>query len=241
MTGRAERTRILALLAAAESTGTMTSLLGRMCVEETQLSGAGIMLACDGELRGSLCSSDQISERLGDLQYELGEGPAVEAIGRSRPVLEPDLADPLMNRWVLFAAPAVEAGARAVFSFPLHVGSARLGALDLYRDQPGPLTVAQHAQGLLMAEIATESVLAVQADAAPGTLASELDDGAHFHYVVHQAAGIVAVQLHTSIADALGWLRAYAFGNERTLDAVARQTVDHTLRFDGGEANGHDR
>ncbi|MEO5901134.1 MAG: ANTAR domain-containing protein [Ilumatobacteraceae bacterium] len=230
---RAARTRILAQLAAAENTGTMTSSLCRLCVEVAQLSGAGVMLSSDGELRGLLCHSDEISGQLGDLEYELGEGPGLEAITHGCAVLEPDLVSPMISRWVAFTGPAVDAGARAVFSFPLHIGTARLGALDLYRDQPGPLTVAQHAQALFMAEIATEAVLAAQAGASPGALAWGLDDGAHFHYVVQQAAGIVAVQLGVTVADALVRLRAYSFGNERPLDAVARDTVDHTLRFTG--------
>jgi hypothetical protein len=226
------RRRMLETLAASESTGTMTSLLSRMCAESTELSGAEIMLGFDGQLRGSLCSSDEISGRLGDLQYEFGEGPAMDTIRSGRPVVEPDLADPVTTRWMAFTAPAVEAGARAVFSFPLQLGSAQLGALDLYRDRPGPLTVTQHAEGLFVADIATEAVLAVQAGASPDTLASELEVGAHFHDVVQQAAGIVAVQLGISVTDALIRLRAYAFGNGRPLDSVARDTVDHTIRFD---------
>ena len=53
------------------------------------------------------------------------------------PVTEPDLALPITARWQAFAPPAVEAGVRAVFGFPLRVGAARLGALSLWRDHPG--------------------------------------------------------------------------------------------------------
>ena len=55
-------------------------------------------------------------------------------------MLEPDLADPATPAGSPSAGPAVAAGARAVFGFPLHVGAVRLGALNLYRDDPARST-----------------------------------------------------------------------------------------------------
>jgi len=226
------RSTMLRRLAAAHNTGSMTTLLCELCADTTQLSGAEITLASAGDLYGSLCHSDDISASLGELQYELGEGPAVDAVRLGRSVLEPDLADPVTVRWVAFSGPATQAGARAVFSFPLQLGSARLGALNLYRGRPGPLLVEQHAHALFMAQVATEAVLAVQAGAEPGRLACELEVGAHFHYAVQQAAGMVAVQLGVTIADALIRVRAFAFGSGRPLADVAREIVERRLHFD---------
>ena len=42
----------------------------------------------------------------------------------------------LEQRFPRFAPAAVTAGLGAVFTFPLHDGDDRLGALDLYRDAP---------------------------------------------------------------------------------------------------------
>ena len=58
-------------------------------------------------------------------------------------------------------------GVRAVFSFPLSVGAVRPGALNLYSDRPGRLTDHQHADALVMAEVAAEAVLAMQAGGWP--------------------------------------------------------------------------
>src|SRR3954468_21826917 len=98
------------------------------------MTGAGIMLMSGDTQRGSVCSSNDVSELIEDLQYTLGEGPCIDAFHQQRPVLEPDLAEPTMPRWVAFTAPAVAAGARAIFGFPLRIGSVHLGALNLYRD-----------------------------------------------------------------------------------------------------------
>jgi hypothetical protein len=178
-----------------------------------------------------VCTTNDVSALIEQLQYDLGEGPCVDAYNHDRPVLEPDLVDPATPRWLAFSGPAIEAGVRAIFGFPLQVGAVRLGALNLYCDRAGPLSDEQHADALVMADIAAQAVLVLQAHAPPGTLAVELEAAADFQYVVHQASGMVAAQLDVSVAHALIRMRAFAFGNDRALASVAAAVVDRTLRF----------
>jgi GAF domain len=236
--GGERRARILALLVGGADGGFGTKRLCQVCAEATAVSGAGVMLMWADSPAGSLCTTNQMSDVVEQLQYALGEGPCVDAYRQDRPVLEPDLAEPLASRWPVFSPPAIEAGVRAVFGFPLQVGAVRLGALNLCRDRPGPLSDDQHADALVMAAVAAQSVLVLQAGAPPGELAAELEEGADFHYPVHQAAGMVAVQLDISVGQALVRLRAYAFGHDRALSEVARDVVGRTLRFGPG---GHDQ
>ena len=214
-----------------------TKRLCELCAEVTGVTGAGIMLMSGDVHRGSVCTTNDVSALVERLQYALGEGPCVDAYHRDQPVLEPDLVAPATPRWPAFAGPAVAAGVRAIFGFPLHVGAVRLGALNLYCDRPGQLTDEQYADALIMADIAAEAVLALQAKARPGELAAELEASANFEYVVHQASGMVAVQLGDSVGQALIRLKAYAFGNDRPLADVAQDVVDRALRFDprGGD------
>jgi hypothetical protein len=222
--------RILGMLAA----GGVESGTARLCevsAAALQVTGAGIMLM-SGDLRaGSVCSSNGVSALIEELQYTLGEGPCVDAYREDRPVLEPDLADPEVPRWIAFTPPAVAAGARAVFGFPMQVGAARLGALNVYRDEPGPLSDDQHADALVMADVAAMDVLTMQASAPPGALATELEAGANFRFVVHQASGMVSVQLGISVTEALIRLRAYAFTHDRMLNDVADDIVARRLRL----------
>lgn len=218
------------------------------------MSGAGIMLMSGDVPRGSVCTTNEVSALLEQLQFELGEGPCLDAYRitgaglevfpriadpldpsgyhQERPVLEPDLAAPVTRRWLAFTGPALEAGVRAVFGFPLNVGAVRLGALNLYCDRPGPLTDDQHADALAMADVTAQAVLVMQANAPPGRLAAELEVGGDFHYVVHQASGMVAAELEVSVDQALSRLRAYAFANERPLAEVVEDVIARTLRFD---------
>jgi len=196
------------------------------------VSGAGVMLMSGDVPRGSLCSTDRVSHLIEDLQYTLGEGPCVDAYQRDEVVTEPDLDGTVLRRWPAFSPPALQAGARAVFGFPLRVGTVRLGALNFYRNEPGPLTSDQHADALVVAQVAARWVLEAQAGAPLDQVAEELEVGADFHFAVHNAAGILSVQAGISVAEALIRLRAYAFSANCLLADVARDVIARSLRLE---------
>jgi hypothetical protein len=223
--------RILGIFSSGEAVPNGPRLCG-VCADVTAMSGAGIMLMSGDVPEGSVCTTNPVSALIEELQYTLGEGPCVDAYHQDGPVLEPDLAEPDTPRWLAFTPPAVEAGARAVFGFPLQVGAVRLGALNLYRDRPGSLSEDQYADALVLAGVAARAVLAMQAQAPPGALGPELDVGTNFRFVVHQASGMVAAQLGVSVGEALLRLRAYSFGDDRLITGVAEDVVARRLRFD---------
>jgi len=215
----------------AEGSAWPASRLCAVCPRITGMNGAGVMLMSGDIPRGSLCASDGVSKLIEDLQYTLGEGPCVDAYQLDAVVAEPDLAGPAAGRWAAFTPPAVEAGVRAVFGFPLRVGTVRLGALNLYRERPGPLSAEQHADALVMADVMARWVLNAQAGAPSDAMAQELEAGADFHFAVHNAAGIVSVQEEISVTEALIRLRAFAFGHDLLLGDVARDIIAHTLQL----------
>jgi GAF domain-containing protein len=222
--------RILAELSDEEGVWSSARLCG-VCRGIVGVNGAGVMLMSGDIPRGSLCTTDEVSHLIEELQYMLGEGPCVDAYRRDQVVAEPDLADPVTRRWPAFTPPALRAGVRAIFGFPLRVGTVHLGALNLYRDSPGPLTGDQHADALVVADVAARWVLEAQAGTPPDTLAVELEAGADFHFAVHNAAGIVSVQEGISVTEALIRLRAFAFSSDRLLADVARDVIARRLRL----------
>lgn len=225
------RLRILASLVDAAH-GDITSVrLCEVCRTVTGVTGAGIMLMSDDLPLGSACTTSDVSALIEELQFTLGEGPCVDAYHLGRPVIEADLARPSVPRWPAFTGPALAGGVRAVFGFPLVVGAVRLGALNLYRDRRGALTDDQHADALVMADVAAEALLVMQAGASLEGLTAALEAGSNLGYVVHQAAGMVSAQLDMSVAQALVRLRAHAFGNQRPIADVAGDVVARRLRF----------
>jgi hypothetical protein len=225
------------LLTAGGVTDPGPKRLAEVAAQVAGVTGAGIMLMSGDVPRGTVAVSDVIAGLVEELQYTLGEGPCVDAYHQAQPVLEPHLADPVTVRWSGFAAPAVRAGVEAIFGFPLQAGSVRLGALNLWRDRPGPLSDDQHADTLVVADVMCRALLAMQAGAPPGMVAADLERDADFGYVVHQAAGMVSVQLRSSIAEALVRLRAYAFVNDRLLADVGAAVVARELVFDDDAAS----
>jgi GAF domain-containing protein len=225
--------RLIRILSRLSTTDGEATPLCVVCAEVTHMSGAGIMLLHGDSPRGSVCTTNDVSTLIEELQYTLGEGPCIDAHRQHAPIAEPDLAHPSTVRWAEFARSAVDAGARAVFGFPVAVGDVHLGALNLYRDRPGPLTSEQHADALVVADVAARAIITMQAAAAPGELAPELEASGNFRFVVHQAAGMVSVQLGVPVAEALVRLRAHAFSTDRSVSDVADDVVARRFRFEG--------
>lgn len=216
MTGRGEEIRQLV------SQGGGGATICRLSAELTGTTGAGILLMTDDEPLGSFCSSDAVSGLIEELQFTLGEGPCLDAHRSGRPVSEPDLASPVQRRWLAFSPMAVDAGVRAIFGFPLHVGEVRVGSLDLYRDRSGPLSVHERREAEAVAEVAAGAVLA--------GAGRELD-ATDLRLVVHQAAGMVSVQLGIQVSEAVDRLRARAFTEARSVTDVAADVVARRVRF----------
>ena len=210
--------------------GDIGERLSGACAELLSVSGAGIMLMTAGEHRGTLGTSNEAMRFLEDLQFTLGEGPCIDASASMRPVLEPNLGHPITVRWPSYAGPALDAGARAVFGFPLRSGGTAFGALDLYLDRPSDLRPDQVTDALLLAEVICRTVLSLQADSG-ADLSGQIDLSFDRRAVVHQAAGILSVRLEVSVADALALVRAHAYAAGRPVDEVAGDIVERRLRL----------
>jgi hypothetical protein len=179
---------------------------------------------------------------LEELTLTLGEGPGVDAFGGG-PALAADLtASECLARWPVFAPAAAQAGIGAVFALPLQVGAIRLGVLDLYRTRPGELHGGQLADALLLADTACALLLDAAQRDRPGPNGHGPEQAGLQHAEVHQATGMITVQLGVTVAVALVRLRAYAYAHDRRLRDVARDVVGRRLRFhpdaDGGESDG---
>ena len=96
-------------------------------------STCGITLAEGGHVI-SVASADALARQLDEQQYEVQDGPCLEAIRTARVVLADDLT--AETRWDRYPAMAVAHGVRAVLSSPMLVNDAPIGALNLYAVTP---------------------------------------------------------------------------------------------------------
>ena len=209
-----------------DDTGLPASLT-TACVRSLPVSGVGLALMTDEGPAGIIAATDGAAMELEELQFTLGEGPCVDASQTGRPVLQPDLAATAPLRWPAFAGAALEAGARAVFAFPLRVGAIRVGVLDLYRNRAGPLSPGELTEALFFADAATLVLLNAHADSRVRGAVPVLDDRAE----VHQATGVVSVQAGVGLTEALVLLRARAFADQRPIGDLARDVLSGTVDF----------
>jgi diguanylate cyclase (GGDEF)-like protein len=111
--------------------------LVRRIVEILPITGAGVTLISETTNPHYVAASDESAMRFEELQTVLDEGPCIAAYRTGEAVSIADLSRE--KRFPVFISQARDAGLAAAFTFPLHHGAARLGALDLYRDTPGDL------------------------------------------------------------------------------------------------------
>ncbi|MFZ3468728.1 GAF and ANTAR domain-containing protein [Streptomyces sp. 4.24] len=192
------------------------------------IHGAGVSAMSKASAGHPLYASDLVSERVGELQLTLGEGPGVDAFALGSAVLAPDLrADGERRRWPVFALEAVTAGAVAVFAFPLRVGGISPGVLDLYSEVPVELDSAELADAMVFADTATLLLLGARIDPA----GRPLEDLGGYPAEIDQATGMLTVQLGVGIEEAFVRLRAHAYAHGRRLAEVAAEVVARRLRF----------
>jgi GAF domain/ANTAR domain len=197
------------------------------------VTGAGISVVTTAGNRGVVCATDHVSARIEDLQFTLGEGPCVDAVDMGAPVLVPDLAKPedlSVDRWPAFMKAATAAGVRAVFAFPLRIGAINVGALDLYRAGAGEMAADQLHAALMAADTAAVALLHLDTQL-DGTFADDVEARTSYQLQVHQATGIVQVQLGIATEEAFLMLRARAFALGRPLVDVATDVIERRLRF----------
>ncbi len=132
-----------------------TSAVGALAVD-----GVGLSMTNGPGQHSKVAATDDVSDRIEDLQVLFGQGPCVDAVATGAPVLVDDLAGPdVGTRWPIFTPAAAALGVCASFSVPLIVGEMRLGAMDLYRRDIGPLHPAQVAEAQDYASAAVNMLL----------------------------------------------------------------------------------
>lgn len=203
------------------------------CVQHLDVDAAAVSLAGRSpRLRQATVASDPLGDELEELQATLGEGPGMDALNEDGLVLVEDLTSAgSSGRWPVFAPAAAQRGVRAMFAVPIVSGAVSLGVIDLYRTRSGTLTGDQLDSAFAYADAAL--VLALEGGNGEGAPAKETIDElfTERRVEVHQATGMISVQLGLNVTDALARLRAHAYATDSRLSDVAAEVVARRLRF----------
>lgn len=183
-------------------------------------AGAAVTLVDTERNQLATAYSDEHSRAVQELEYVLGEGPARDAVRGRRAVVASGAV--LTDRWPGYGPAAEGLGIGHVVAVPLQSAGSCIGALtafDVRADTTSTMTVAQVADSL------TCNVF-LGADAVPG-----LFGGIDYRAEVHQAAGMVAVQVGCRVTDALELVKVRAFADGRPIGDIARDIVQGRLRL----------
>ena len=174
-------------------------------VDILPVTSAGVTLISDSTAPRYVAASDESALRYEHLQTAIGDGPCILAYESGEPVSVPDVR--MEKRFGVFAPAAVRAGMAAVFTFPLGRGADRLGALDLYRGEPGELSAHDMDVAQTLADVVTAYLLNARAREAVVASADQL-----YHEATH---------------DSLTGLANRALLRERLQQAARRATRAH--------------
>jgi GAF domain len=220
---------LAALIGGSDGESPSLTTVCRAATRLLRMSGSSVVLMGEDTFP-SVASAYGVSVTVQDLEFTLGEGPAIDAFAQGKPILVGDISL-FGSRWPQFSRAISEAGIHSMYALPLQLGAIKLGVLVLYRDEPGLLEGEDLSAALLVADLVTNQVLDMQAGALSESLAwgLEVDD---YRAVVHQATGMISAQLDCPMGEALVRLRGRAFSREQPIDLVAAEVVTGDVRFD---------
>jgi transcriptional regulator with GAF, ATPase, and Fis domain len=187
-------------------------------------SAAGVMLADPrGELRVAAASSEQ-AELLELFQLQNDQGPCLECFRTGRPVTAADLTGPA-QRWPRFARAATRSGFRTVEALPMRLRDQVIGALNLFRAEPGPIDPEDLRIGQALADVATIGLLHERNVRRREAVAEQLQAALNSRVIIEQAKGKLAERLSIDMDRAFTMLRDYARNTNQHLTDVARTFV----------------
>ena len=201
------------------------------------MDAAAISLVFAGSASGTLGSSGASARVYDELQFTLGEGPCLDSVAQRAPILVADLAAADDARWPAYGPAMLDHKIRGIFAIPVVVAGEFVGALDLFRAQPGELHVEHLADAVVAAELAGIPLLdLMHSDLQAAVNDPDSDAWVEFNALsrteVSQATGMLVAQLGVEPAEALVRLRAHAYATNRSATDVARDILDRRLQLD---------
>jgi len=187
-------------------------------------SAAGVVLADPrGELRVAAASSEEAG--LVELfQLQNDQGPCLDCFRTGQPISAADLTGP-DQRWPRFAQAATRAGFRTVEALPMRLRDQVIGALNLFRAEPGPFETADLRIAQALADVATIGLVHERNVRRSETVAEQLQAALNSRVMIEQAKGKLAERYGINMDRAFTMLRDYARNTNQHLTDVARDFV----------------
>ncbi|MFD3441619.1 GAF and ANTAR domain-containing protein [Streptomyces sp. NPDC058685] len=200
------------------------------CTAALGMDHLAVSLVGESRTMEQLWSSGATGILFDDLQFTLGEGPASDTVRTGLLTLEHDVAAVRADRWPALMPAMAGLPIRAMFCFPLALGGITVGVLTALRATPGPMSGREMDDALALVSALTLHFLGADGTQLEAWIDAQRDGVLH-RAVVHQATGMLSVQLAVPLPQALLRLRAHAYGHARSIVDVAEDIVARRLRL----------
>jgi transcriptional regulator with GAF, ATPase, and Fis domain len=205
--------------------------LAERCVELLDVDAAGLMLVDQRGVLHATAASSENARLLELFELQADAGPCVDAFKTGDPVVNADL-HASAERWPRFAEAAESAGYVSVHALPLRLRSTVIGALNLFRAQPGTLSEDDIRVGQALADVATIGILAQRNLYQAELLTMQLQTALTSRVIIEQAKGVLAERHKVNIDTAFALLRDHARHHNLRLSDLARDVAEGAMTTD---------
>ncbi|MEV4893227.1 GAF and ANTAR domain-containing protein [Nonomuraea sp. NPDC055795] len=199
------------------------------CADLLEVVAAGVLL---GLPQGPLVEAAASDERTRALELDgvaWDEGPCRDCYHNRALVTDVRLdTEAARARWPRFAPRAMELGFTSVVAAPLRWQEQVIGALNLFRDRPGPLDGSQLRLAQALADTATIGILQQRAAHEQMSVIAQLQHALDSRIIIEQAKGYLAHLHDTGVDTAFTRIRTHARERGIKLTDVAREVLNNT-------------
>lgn len=165
--------------------------------------------------------NQSLMETLNRLEFQLGQGPSLEAASLGTPCSVDDLLED--DRWPLFSLSARQLGLRSILTYPLSNGGQT--ALSLYSTLPRAFSPVDRAQGQLLSTLGRLALDSAYQRADGNLRAENLTEALRTRELIGQAQGILMERERLTADQAFDVLRKASQRMNVKLRSVAEDLV----------------
>ena len=182
----------------------------------------GVAVVQDGGAVTTMASTGRLVREMDSLQYELDQGPCLDALRQERLVLVEDLPHQTDN-WPLYAPRASQAGVRAQMGVRLHNKDGTLGGLNFYSTAAVTIDRGTPHRAQLIAANATMAL-------SHARYVVPVSEVIATRQLIGQAVGVLMERLGITEDQAMYYLVRVASAGRVELHQLAREVVDQGNR-----------
>jgi GAF domain-containing protein len=206
------------LMRIGDETPTLQSVVERAVDVVPACDWASVTLRRRRNRTETVAASSDVARQADQLQYDLDEGPCLEAALTGEPRLSNRLET--SEDWPRWGPAAAEIGVHSILGIQLSTVDEVLGALNLYASEPKAFTPDDIDMAEIYATHATNALTAAR-------MSSGLRTALHSRHMIGVAQGILMQQYELSMEQSFELLRRYSSHSNTKLGEVAEYVVDH--------------